>query len=77
MAKQKKKHILNPGHYLELMDRTYIIMENINDHLIEHPLTDNEEDIKILFEEALDTLFEEYQLIGGKDIDYETKINSN
>jgi hypothetical protein len=52
-------------------------MENINDHLIEHPLTDNEEDIKILFEEALDTLFEAYQLIGGKDIDYETKINSN
>jgi hypothetical protein len=52
-------------------------MENINDHLIEHPLTDNEEDIKILFEEALDSLFEAYQLIGGKEIDYETKINGN
>ena len=73
----KKKNIVNPGHYLELMDRTYIIMENINDHLIEHPLTDNEEDIQILFEEALDSLFEAYQLIGGKEIDYETKINGN
>lgn len=74
---KKSKHILNPGDYLELMDRTYIIMENINDHLIGHPLTDNDEDIKILFEEALDSLFEAYQLIGGKDIEYETKINSN
>ncbi len=77
MSKRKEKNILNPGHYLELMDRTYIVMENINDHLIEHPLTDNEEDIKILFEEALDSLFEAYQLIGGKEIDYETKINGN
>ena len=31
MSKRKKKNILNPGHYLELMDRTYIVMENINE----------------------------------------------
>ncbi len=72
-----EKNLINAGHYLELMDRTYITMENINDHLIEHPLTDNEEDIKILFEEAIDKLFEAYQLIGDKSIDYETKINGN
>jgi hypothetical protein len=72
-----EKNLINAGHYLELMDRTYIMMENINDHLIQHPLTDNEEDIKVLFEEASDILFQAYQLIGSKSIDYETKINGN
>jgi hypothetical protein len=72
-----EKNLINAGHYLELMDRTYIMMENINDHLMEHPLTDNEEDIKILFEEAVDRLFEAYQLIGDKSIDYENENNAH
>lgn len=72
-----EKNLINTGHYFELLDRTYITMENINEHLIKHPLTDNENEIKILFEEALDSLFEAYQLIGKKSSEHETKINGN
>lgn len=72
-----EKNLINTGHYFELLDRTYITMENINDHLIKHPLSDSEIEIKTLFEEALDSLFEAYQLIGRKSTEHETKINSN
>ena len=67
------KNEINKGHYLELMDRTHVIMDNINSHLLEHPLTDNENDLKEKFEIALDALWDAYQLIGNKEIVYENK----
>jgi hypothetical protein len=71
------KNEINKGHYLELMDRTHVIMDNINSHLLEHPLTDNKNDLKEKFEIALDALWDAYQLIGNKEIVYENKNNAH
>lgn len=56
---------INPGHYLELMDRLYVIMQNLNDFAIEHPLANVHEPIKDLLIEALDNIHEAYQLVGS------------
>lgn len=56
---------INSGHYLELMDRLHIIMQNLNDHAIEHPLSSAHEPIKDLLVEALDIIFDAYQTVGN------------
>jgi hypothetical protein len=48
------------------MDRIHIIMMNIQDHLIDHPLAENEKDIQSKIEEAQHSLWEAYQLVGNK-----------
>ena len=60
------KNKINDGHYLELMDRLHIVMNNLNDHCIEHPLAEQNEDIKLKIEDAVSSLWEAYQLIGNK-----------
>ena len=60
------KNEINDGHYLELMDRLHIVMMNIQDHIISHPLTENEPDIQNKIEQASYKLFEAYQLVGNK-----------
>jgi hypothetical protein len=71
------KNQINKGHYLELMDRTHVIMDNINSHLLEHPLTDNENELKEKYEIALDALWDAYQLIGNKEDEYENENNTH
>ena len=45
-SKKQKKNSINKGHYLELMDRLHIVMMNIQEHIIEHPLALNEKTYK-------------------------------
>jgi len=54
------------GHYIELLDRTHVIMEMIDTHLVNHPLATQDEEIKHQLEYALGQLYDAYQLIGGK-----------
>jgi len=68
MAKEKIK--INDGHYLELMDRIHVIMCTINDHCLEHPLTQSEPEIETKINDAIDLLFETYQLIGNKSPEF-------
>jgi hypothetical protein len=58
---------INPGHYLELMDRLHVVLSTLNDHIFYHPLTIKEADVAILVEEAMDKLAEAYQLVGNKE----------
>ena len=60
------KNEINNGHYLELMDRLHIIMMNIQDHIVSHPLTENEKDIQKKVEQASFKLWEAYQMVGNK-----------
>ena len=60
------KNEINDGHYLELMDRLHIVMMNIQDHIVSHPLAENEPDIQKKVEQASLKLWEAYQLIGNK-----------
>ena len=64
--KYNMENEINDGHYLELMDRLHIVMSNIDDHILNHPLTEINEDVKSKIDESLTLLFEAYQLIGNK-----------
>jgi hypothetical protein len=61
----KLKDKLNSGHYLEMMDRLHIIMENINDHLIQHPVAKVDKRIDSLLNKALEELWDAYQITGN------------
>jgi len=63
--KNPKKNPINNGHYLELMDRIHIVMMNIQDHIIDHPLAENERYIRKKIEKAQHKLWEAYQLVGN------------
>jgi hypothetical protein len=55
---------INPGHYLELMDRLHVVLCNINDHIFYHPLALQNKEVAILVESAIEKLAEAYQLVG-------------
>ena len=76
-SKKQKNNSINSGHYLELMDRIHIIMMNIQDHLIDHPLAENERDIRKKIEKAQHKLWEAYQLVGNKEVFYEDENNAH
>jgi hypothetical protein len=63
----KLKNKLNPGHYHEMMDRLHIIMENINDHLIQHPVAKVDKKVNSHLNKALEELWEAYQVTGNLD----------
>ncbi len=65
--KKPKKNSINDGHYLELMDRIHIVMMNIQDHLLEHPLTEIHSDIEKKLTSAQNNLWKAYQLVGEKE----------
>ena len=75
-SKKQKKNSINKGHYLELMDRIHIIMMNIQDHIIDHPLAENERDVRKKIEKAQCKLWEAYQLVGNKEDSYENENNA-
>ncbi len=72
-----KKEKINAGHYLELMDRLHVIMCTLNDHCLEHPLSESNEDIRFHIDYALGQLWDVYQLVGSKSIDYENENNTH
>jgi hypothetical protein len=76
-SKKQKNNSINSGHYLELMDRIHIIMMNIQDHLIDHPLAENERDVRKKIEKAQHKLWEAYQLVGNKEGFYENENNAH
>jgi hypothetical protein len=57
---------INDGHYLELMDRLHVVSCTIDDHILNHPLCENNKDIQNKIDEALALLMEAYQMVGNK-----------
>jgi hypothetical protein len=74
--KKQKKNSINAGHYLELMDRIHIVCCTIDDHILNHPLSENEKDIQDKIDSALELLLEAYQMVGNKEIGYEDENNT-
>jgi hypothetical protein len=58
---------INDGHYLELMDRLHVIMSTLNDHCVEHPLTERDGELKFQLEYALGRLWDTYQYVGNME----------
>jgi hypothetical protein len=59
------------------MDRLHIVMCNLNDHILNHPLTENETDIQCKIDEAFSNLWDAYQLVGNKEEGYENENNAH
>jgi hypothetical protein len=76
-SKKQKKNLINPGHYLELMDRIHVLCCTLDEHILNHPLAENEPDIQNKLDMALELLLEAYQIVGDKEIGYEEENNSH
>jgi hypothetical protein len=57
---------INDGHYHELLDRTHVAACTIDEHLVNHPLSLADIEIREHLENALDSLMRAYQVIGNK-----------
>ena len=64
MGKKKDKIEINDGHYLELLDRTHVVLCNVQDHLVDHPLAQKKKKIRKKLENAGMILADVYQDIG-------------
>jgi hypothetical protein len=60
---------INDGHYLELLDRLHVIMCNIEEHCIKHPVSKKNKDIRFQLEYALGQLWDAYQQVGTLEDD--------
>lgn len=72
----KKKNLINVGHYLELMDRIHVVCCTLDEHILNHPLSENEPDIQRVLNEALALLLNAYQMVGNKEHNYEDANNT-
>jgi len=52
--------------YHELLDRISLTIDSINTHMINHPASTSNKEIKDKLEKASDKLSEAYQMIGEK-----------
>jgi hypothetical protein len=57
---------LTKEHYHEMLDRLHVVSCMINDHLLEHSVAQQDEEIKKPIEQALEILAETYQIAGYK-----------
>lgn len=60
MPKQK----LNDGHYLEVLDRLHVQLDNIERHLLEHPVIERHDDVREDVIRAIVRLVQAYQSVG-------------
>jgi len=49
---------INDGHYLELLDRLHVIMCNVEEHCVKHPISKKNKDIRFQLEYALGQLWD-------------------
>jgi hypothetical protein len=48
------------------MDRLHIVICTLNDHCLEHPLSQSDKEIKFQIEYAIGQIWDAYQLVGNK-----------
>lgn len=66
-----KKIKVDKYNYHEALDRLNVIISNLNDHVLEHPVSKKHKKIRKKIEKALDKLSEVYQDVGN--IEFEIK----
>ena len=76
-SKKQRKNSINSGHYLELMDRLHVVNCTIDDHLLNHPLTEHYKDIEDKIGSALELLLEAYQMVGHESYEYDEANNTH
>jgi hypothetical protein len=63
--KQKKTSKLNDGHYLEILDRLHCQITDIENHLLEHPVSEKYGELREHIIRALVNLVQGYQIAGS------------
>lgn len=76
-SKKRKKISINSGHYLELMDRLYVLSSILEEHCLQHPLSDHDRDIYEAIEKAVSATYDAYQIVGHKDNENESQNNTH
>ena len=56
---------INDGHYLEIMDRLHVQMCVLESHLLEHPIANENKEVKRLIIRSIVSLVQAYQIVGG------------
>ena len=59
-----KQEKLNDGHYLEIIERLHCQMSNIEDHLLDHPVSQKYDVLREHIIRALVKLIQAYQITG-------------
>lgn len=60
---------LDEFHYHEILDRTHVIMSNIDHHLLQHPVAKLDKEICRRIEYGVDSLAEAYQIIAQRTME--------
>ncbi len=63
------KDEINDGHYLELTDRCHVMASMFYDHIVEHPLAIEDDEIKRAAEHISEALYDFYQIVASKMFD--------
>lgn len=66
---KKLKDLLDQFHYHEALDRASIICDNIDNHLLQHPVCKLDKEVSEKVEEALSSLWEAYQILGSRNME--------
>lgn len=61
---------INDGHYYELLDRIHVMIENIDNHLVNHPLSSKDKKIKKKLNKSIKHLADVYQYVGSLTHDF-------
>ena len=61
-----KKNKINEGHYVEALDRLFLVTDIMDCYLMEHPVIKKNKEIKKLIEFSIINLLEAYQRVGNK-----------
>lgn len=67
------KQKINDGHYLEALDRLHVELDNIDRHLLKHPVFEKHKDVRETVIKAIVKLVEAYQLVGRHTSKRKTK----
>lgn len=68
-----KKNKINEGHYVEALDRLFMITDLMDSYLMGHPIIKKNKDVKKLIEFSIINLLEAYQRVGEKTHETEFK----
>ena len=63
-ARKDTSSRINDGHYLEIMDRLHCQMSNIEDHLLDHPVSQKYDELREHIIRAIVNLIQAYQISG-------------
>ena len=66
---EQKNHDVDPFLVHEALDRTNLILRQLEDALGEHPIIQQDGCVRILYEQSVENLSQLYQLIGRKSLD--------